>query len=650
MTKASRREFLRRCGLVSAAAALGRTALGLEQPQGRPFDSAQGRPNILWLTCEDMSANLGCWGDAYARTPNVDRLAGESVRYTNVFVTAPVCSPVRSCLITGVFASSLGTANLRSRMPIPAEMTGFPSYLRKAGYYCTNNVKTDYNTANEPAVVKASWDQCSAKAHWRGRPAGRPFFAIFNDMVTHQSRSMVWPYEQFKRDVQGKLAPADVHDPAKAPVPPYYPDTPIVRRTVARYYDCITAMDGNVGRLLKQLDDDGLADETIVFFYSDHGAGLPRHKRLLLDSGMHVPLMVRFPKKYRHLAPAVPGATLDRLLSTVDLPPTVLGLAGLDVPGYMQGVAFLGPKAGPPRKHIFGHRDRVDEAFDLARMARDDHWLYLRNYMPHLSYNQPSFYSDMGEIRVEITRLAAEGKLTTPAQKHYAGPSRPLEELYDTANDPHQVRNLAGDPQHKARLEEMRGLLRKWILDSRDLGFLPELDIAERSRGSTPYDMAKDRQKYPLERILAAAELVGTGADSLGRQVELLKDTDPAVRYWATVGLHALGEKARPAVGALTAAMKDDSAAVRIESAWALAAMAQTDAALALLAKELEGRDGRAAVRAARALQMLGEAARPALPAMKRALAAARKGQGDPAMFLRFALDPAVKKLTPADR
>ncbi|HET6429891.1 MAG TPA: HEAT repeat domain-containing protein, partial [Phycisphaerae bacterium] len=222
--------------------------------------------------------------------------------------------------------------------------------------------------------------------------------------------------------------------------------------------------------------------------------------------------------------------------------------------------------------------------------------------------------------------------------------------LYDTANDPHQVRNLAGDPQHKARLEEMRGLLRKWILDSRDLGFLPELDIAERSRGSTPYDMAKDRQKYPLERILAAAELVGTGEGSLKRQVELLKDTDPAVRYWATVGLHALAEKARPAAGALEAAMQDASPAVRIESAWALAAMGQTDAALALLAKELEGRDARAAVRAARALQMLGAAARPALPAMKRALAAARKGPGDPAMFLRFALDPAVKKLTPADR
>ncbi|MGB2824862.1 MAG: sulfatase, partial [Phycisphaerae bacterium] len=545
-----RRDLLRGVGAASVAALLDPGSLGA----GRKGDAADDRPNILWITCEDMSPNLGCYGDTYATTPNIDRLARQSVRYTNVFATAPVCSPVRSCLITGVFATTLGTPNLRSRMPIPAEMKGFPSYLRAAGYYCTNNVKTDYNTSNEPAIIKASWDQCSSKAHWRGRRAGQPFFSVFNDMTTHQSRTMVWPYEQFRKQIQGPLAPAERHDPAKAPLPPYYPDTPVVRRTVARYYDCITAMDKNMRRILKELEDDGLANETIVFFYSDHGAGLPRHKRLLLDSGMRVPLLIRFPKKYQHLAPAKPGETVGEPISFVAFPPTVLSLAGLPIPGYMQGRPFLGAAAAKQPAHVYGARDRVDEAFDLARSVRDDNWLYVRNYMPHVSYNQPSYYSDLGEIRGEITRLAKAGKLTSAAQKHYAGPTRAREELYDTADDPHQVRNLAREPEHRPRLERMRKALRRWLIETRDLGFLSEADMAERSRGLTPYEVARKGGTYPMERILDAAELVGAGPEAMPAQVKLLKDNDPAVRYWAAVGLRALGPRARVATGALASA------------------------------------------------------------------------------------------------
>ncbi len=633
----SRREMLHMAAGASAAALLAaRTARAAEAP---------ARPNILWITIEDMSSNLGCYGDKYASTPNIDRLAGQSVRYTNVFATAPVCSPVRSCLITGVYASSLGTGNLRSRFPIPSRMKGFPSYLRAAGYYCTNNVKTDYNTSNAGAIIKASWNECSSKAHWRGRKKGQPFFAIFNDMTTHQSRSMVWPYAQFRKNIQAKLAAAGRHDPDKAPLPPYYPDTPVTRRTVARYYDCISVMDANTGRILKQLEEDGLADDTIVFFYSDHGAGLPRHKRLILDSGLHVPLLVRFPAKYKHLAPGGAGKTLDRLVSFVDFPPTVLALAGLQVPKYMQGRPFLGPSAAKGRTHIYAARDRVDEAYDLARCVRDKNWLYVRNYMPHVSYNQPSFYSDMGEIRNEITALAKAGKLTSAAQKHYAGPTKPLEELYDTAADPHQVRNLAGSPQQKRRLEEMRKHLRAWMLETKDLGFLPECDLAARSASSTPYELARGGKAPPLEGIIAAAELVGAGPGAIGKQRKLLKDADSAVRYWGAVGLRALGEKARPAVDVLTAVLGDTSPAVRIEAAWALVDLGAADQALPLLAKELEGADKRAAVRAARALQMLGEKARLVMPAMQRALKATGGAGGDPAMFIRFALTPAVKAL-----
>ncbi len=636
----TRRRFLRAAGALPVAlSAAGRLASAAEPGNA-------DRPNVLWITCEDMSPALGCYGDEYAHTPNLDRFGAESVRYTNVYATSPVCSPVRSCLITGVTASSLGTANLRSKMPIPGEMTGWPSRLRAAGYYCTNNVKTDYNTANEPAIIKASWDECSGKAHWRGRREGQPFFCIFNDMVSHQSRTMVWPYDRFVRQVQSKLPAEARHDPAEAPVPPYYPDTPIVRRTIARAYDCYSVMDANVGKLLDQLEKDGLAEDTIVFFYSDHGSGLPRHKRLLLDTGMRVPLMVRFPRKYRHLAPAGPGETLDRLVSFVDFPPTVLGMLGLDVPERMQGTPFLGPAAGAERTHVFGHRDRVDEAYDVARSVRDANWLYVRNFMPHLSYNQPSYYSDLGEIRDEITALAEEGKLTAAAQKHYAGPRRAAEELYDTANDPQQIRNLADDPAQAGRLRRMRELLREHILASRDLGFLPELDMVRRSKGSTPYEMARSEKVYPLGRILDAAWLVGGATTNLPRQTRLLKDSDSAVRYWAAVGLHAAGKPAETAADALTAAMADRSAAVRIEAAWTLAELGRNaEDAVKLLAGELAGSDHRAALRAARALQLLGEKARPALEAMERALAAARKGKGDPAMFLRFSLEPAVAGL-----
>jgi len=625
-----RRDFLRVTGASAVAFLAARSAPGAKPP---------ARPNVLWITVEDMSCNLGCYGDKYATTPNIDRLAGQSVRYTNVFATAPVCSPVRSCLVTGVIATSMGTSNLRSQFPIPAYFKGTASYLRDAGYYCTNNVKTDYNTSNASKLIKACWDECSGKAHWRGRKAGQPFFAIFNDMVTHQSRSMVMPYAQFAKQVQSKLSKAEIHDPAKAPVPPYYPDTPITRRTVARYYDCISVMDKNTAAILKQLEDDGLADDTIVFFYSDHGAGLPRHKRLVLDSGLRVPLLIRFPKKYRHYAPAPVGKTIDRMLSFVDFPPTLLSITGVTPPNYMQGRVFLGPSSASPRNYIYAARDRVDEAYDLARCVRDSNWLYVRNYMPHQSYNQPSFYSDQGEIRNDITALAAADKLKTTAQKHYAGPTRAREELYDTANDPHQINNLAADPKKARRVREMRSLLRGWMRRVKDMGFIPECDLAGRIKGTTAYELARSDKAPPLARIMDAAELVGDDK-AMDKQIKLLKDPDSAVRYWAAVGLRAAGAKA------IGQAINDPAPAVRIEAAWAMADLTGDKKALTLLSTELEGSNARAAVRAARALQMLGEKARGALPAMQRVLKAAGKKKGDGAMFVRFALTPAVKALT----
>ncbi|MDY0169656.1 MAG: sulfatase-like hydrolase/transferase [Thermoguttaceae bacterium] len=604
------------------------------------------RPNILWITAEDMGANLGCYGDSYATTPNLDRLASESVRYTNAFATAPVCSPARSCLITGVYATSLGTHGLRSAFPIPEQMRGFPAYLRAVGYYCTNNVKTDYNTANEPAIIRESWDESSAKAHWRNRRPGQPFFAVFNDMVTHQSRTSVWPYEQFQKELQSQLTPHERHDPAQAPVPPYWPDTPVTRRTIARYYDCITLMDRNAGRLLAELEEAGVADDTIVFFYADHGAGHPRHKRLVLDSGLHVPLIVRFPEKYRHLAPAAPGEAVDRLVSFVDFPATVLSLLGLPVPEYMQGRAFLGAAETAPRQYVYGARDRVDEAFDMARSVRDKQYLYVRNYMPHLSYNQPEGFSDQAEVRREITRLAAEGKLND-VQMAYAGRARPREELYDTLADPHQIRNLATSPEHKDVLDRMRREHTRWVLETHDLGFMPEAESWRQSAGTTPYAMARQPGVLPLPRIMAAARQVGN-PDAQARQVDLLADDDAAIRYWAAVGLRAQGAAGAGAREALVAALGDRSPTVRVEAAGVLVSLDGTADALDVLTAALASESDDVALHAARTLQLLGEQARPALPVMQAVLRAAKPPHRTPdfAMFLRFSLEPAVERLS----
>lgn len=601
------------------------------------------QPNILWITVEDMSPHLGCWGDRYSITPNIDKLARQSVRYVNAFATAPICSPVRSCLITGVHATSLGTHNLRSNYPIPAYMTGFPSYLRKRGYHCTNNVKTDYNTANEKAIIAASWDESSAQAHWRGRKDGQPFFAVFNDMTTHQSRTTVWTYEQFRKRVQSKLSRKEIHDPAKVPLPPYYPDTPVVRREWARYYDCITVMDKNVGRLLGQLDQDGLADDTIVFFYSDHGAGMPRHKRLCLDSGLRVPLLVRFPEKWRHLAPAGSGQTLERLVSFVDFGPTVLSLCGVRIPKYMQGRPFLGAAAAAPRAYVFAARGRVDEAYDFARTVRDKRFLYTRTYMPHLSYNQPSVYSDYGELRNEITRLAAAGKLKPGPQTHYGGPTRAIEELYDSQSDPQQLVNLAGSPEHRGTLARMRARLGQWIEQTGDLGFLPEIETWERSRGSTPYEMRGNKTLYPQASIMAAADLAGRGPDVAARQIERLRDPESAVRYWAALGLGAQKKLTQSAMHELLFALSDSSPTVRIEAASALARHGHVSWALPLLTRELQSQDPDRVLASARALELMGGRARPVVRLLKTIRGRWDKNKPGPLpLFIRFSLDAAL--------
>ena len=537
----------------------GQSAPESKQPgPGQPRQSkpaSPDRPNILWITCEDMGPNLGCYGDRYAQTPNLDRLAERGFRYRVCWSNAPVCAPARTAIITGVYPPSLGAEHMRSQVRMPEWMKMYPQFLREQGYYCTNNSKEDYNLTKPPGV----WDESSPKAHWKNRGPGQPFFAIFNLTITHESQIRNRPHTL-------------QHDPAKAPVPPYHPDTPEVRHDWAQYYDRISQMDAQAGQILQELQEAGLADQTIVFLYSDHGSGMPRHKRWLYDGGLHVPLIVYFPPKFRHLAPKdyQPGGVSDRLVSFVDLAPTLLSLVGIQPPNWMQGRAFMGPFAGPEHKYLFGFRGRMDERYDMSRSVRNQRYLYIRNYMPHRLQGEYVGYMFQTPTTVVWRKLFDEGKLR-PEQAAFWQP-KPPEELYDLQTDPYCIRNLAEDPNHAAVLDELRQALRQHLLEVRDLGFLSEAEMHRRAEDRPPYEFGHDPQAYPLERILAMAELAAQRTpEAVPRLREGLRDSDSGVRYWAAMGFVIRGQEAvRAARTDLLQALQDESPSVRVTAAWAL--------------------------------------------------------------------------------
>ncbi|MAI73263.1 MAG: sulfatase [Rhodopirellula sp.] len=595
-------------------------------------ESEQERPNILWITAEDMSRTLGCYGDSFATTPSIDQLASESARYTHAFATSPVCSPSRACLINGCMAPAQGAHAMRSLMPIPAALNGFPTLLREVGYYTTNNVKTDYNSGAEDRIKEAAWDECSEQADWRGRRKGQPFFSVINLMESHQSRSMVWSYEQFQKEVQSHLSASKIHDPNLVPLPPYYPDTPLVRKTVARYYDCVTRMDQRVGEILADLKADGLYDETIIFFYSDHGSGMPRHKRALLDSGMHVPLLIRIPKKYQGLAGSADHkGDVSRLVSFEDFGPTVLSLAGFDeLPAHMTGRAFLGALDNSPRQYVFGHRDRVDEIMDMARSIRSHDFLYIRNYMPHLGYNQQGAWIDQADVRSEFYKLADSGK-ASPAQNQYLSKTRPPEELYDCVADPLNLNNLAYSLEHEATVTGMRKRLHRHLVETRDLGLVPEIELWRHAKSMPPMQW-KATEQFDPEAVLAAAELVGT--DDYEAILKTLHDRDPAIRYWGTVACTAVEAFPERLTLQLRQLFDDPSKSVGIEAANAVARHTGDSAAIEALTRWFDHDDQTVVLHAARAVELLAD------PRSKDAvLGLAKQYQeepGDLAWFIRF--------------
>ena len=528
---------------------------------------AADKPNILWLTSEDHGPEMGCYGDANARTPNIDALAAKGMLFKRAWSVAPVCAPARSVIISGLYTSSSGGQHMRSMVPLPDSVRLYPQYLRDAGYYCTNNSKEDFNVQKP----KQLWNASSGTAHWRNRPEGQPFFAIFNSTKSHESQIRTRPHKQ-------------VADPAKMRVPAYHPDTPEVRQDWAQYYDKVSEADEDAGKHLNEIEAAGLAADTIVFYYGDHGSGMPRSKRWPCNSGLHVPMVVFFPEKWKHLAPKEyqPGGKSDRMVSFVDLAPTLLSIVGIEPPAWMQGHAFAGSFQTSPQLFLFGERGRMDERMDLVRSVTDGRYVYLRNYFPHVSQGQRVAY----QFETPTTRVWRsqfdEGK-TNDAQSIFWRVPKPPEELYDLQQDRDEVRNLASHSEHQETLERLRSAQRKHLVSIRDVCFLPESELHSRTVGSTPYELARNDAKYPMDRIVAAAELASNlDPAALPELKKLLNDSDSAVRWWASLG-HLMRGQAAVAANqeALQNALQDQASPVRIVAAQALG-MFGDDATMAI--------------------------------------------------------------------
>jgi len=565
---------------------------------------AAERPNILWLTSEDNSYDsLKCYGNTLARTPHLDALAKKGVLYENCY-SMPVCAPSRFTIITGMYPTTCGPAqHMRASGKIPSWLTGFPKYLKDAGYYTSNNSKTDYNS---PLIqrVDSFWCANSAQASWRNRSDLKmPFFSIFNHTVCHES--CLFPAE--------KKFSFTATDPSTVRVPPYQPDIPEFRQDIARAMDCVTEMDRQCGEKLKQLEDAGLAENTIVFYYGDNGGITTRSKRSLQDSGTHVPLIVYFPPKWQHLAPAAPGSRIKDVVHFVDFAPTVLSLAGLEIPKYMQGRAFAGQAKDPARDTVFCTRDRMDERYDMMRSAVSERYLYIRNFRPDIPYVQLLQYQFQSRDYQAWARLAKENKLT-PRTALFWG-EKPSEELYDKQADPDCVNNLAAKPESREVLEKMRKALCGWMIACHDNGLLPE--------GAT-YEGYEASRK---EGAFSAADALALAIKASDRKVENLPefmrvlsgDTREYMRWWAAQGCAILGKEAAPAEAILLKAAKDDaSGAVQVAAADALRQMGRTAEAIETLRHCFVQQENAAvATQAANVMDRLGEAARPLLPEIK---------------------------------
>lgn len=559
--------------------------------RGTTGEMPHERPNVLWITCEDISPYLGSYGFVQAHTPNLDRLAKRSIRYTQAYANAPVCAVARSTILSGMYASSIGTHQMRSKVPLPEEIPVYPKLLRDAGYYCTNNSKKDYNSPynNDPEL----WDESSNTAHYKNRKADQPFFAVFNLTVTHESQLSK---ERIDHYVENEMIPEKPRiDPADIQLPPYHPDLPEIREDWARFHDLITLMDSQVGELLQELEAAGLTENTIVFFYSDHGGQLSRSKRYIYKGGTQVPLMVHLPDKWKQLASVPAGGVDASLVSFVDLAPTLLSITGCEIPARMQGKAFLGDESEKYPDYVHFIRDRMGERYDFSRAITDGRYYYIRNFMPHRPLGRDSRYGYQVQANWRAYEAAYEQGKTDAIQAQFYLP-KPGEQFFDTEVDPWQVDNLADQSTMEIRREKLSKELDRWMVETRDVGLIPEPmfhEFAGENRDyATLYEFAQSKA-YPIRKILDAAKFASTpSTENLLRLVTYLQDPNPIIRFWGAYGVFLRKEQGSFLQNHLKKMIREDElAANRIMAAQALGLSGDPDTAFEAIMQEANATD-----------------------------------------------------------
>jgi arylsulfatase A-like enzyme len=523
------------------------------------FLTAADRPNIVWIVSEDNSKHyLKLFDENGADAPHIEALAAEGITFTRAFSNAPVCSVARTTLATGAYAPRLGTQFHRRDEPatLPAGLKAFSELLREAGYYTSNRSKEDYNFTKS----RTTWDDSSKNGDWRNRPdPAMPFFHMQSHAESHEG--------SLHFDASLTETEKTTHDPAAVKLPPYFPDTPLFRYTMARYLDRMQAIDGIVGETMAKLKADGLLEDTFVFYFGDHGGVLPRSKGYLYETGLHVPLVVRIPEKWKHLVDLERGSRMDGFVSFIDFAPTVLTLAGVAVPAEMDGRAFLGKGVTTAevaaRDTTLGYADRFDEKYDLVRSLRVGDWKYIRSYQPHYSDGiQNNYRYQMAAYR-EWRDLYDEGKLGSDQRQFFE--AKAPEQLYDLSTDPHELKNLAAEPAHEEKLHELRAALQTKLKSLPDLGFIPESVLVK--------EAMEDPAGYGKARAAEIATLIDTAdlmlqpfAESEAALREALVSKNANVRYRAAAVCAAYGQEAVELVDHVKELLDDRDTMVRVRA------------------------------------------------------------------------------------